>query len=102
MVRLIVPITAIAHQSWPGNVRELQNFIERSVSLSKGPVLNGSLSALRYTQKASASVTLEEAESSHIMQTLRETGGGWWSEWRRCSPGRAPRDVDLQDAATDP
>src|ERR1700683_3831795 len=36
-------ITALAHHSWPGNVRELQNFIERSVILSKGPVLNGSL-----------------------------------------------------------
>jgi transcriptional regulator with GAF, ATPase, and Fis domain len=64
---------ALAHHSWPGNVRELQNFIERSVILSKGPVLDGSLSDLSYTQKASAPVTLEEAESSHILQTLRET-----------------------------
>jgi formate hydrogenlyase transcriptional activator len=81
--RMRKPITAIAdqfmealaHHSWPGNVRELQNFIERSVILSKGPVLRGSLSDLRYMQKASAPVTLEEAESSHILQTLRQTGG---------------------------
>jgi formate hydrogenlyase transcriptional activator len=81
--RMRKPITAIAEQfmealanhSWPGNVRELQNFIERSVILSKGPVLTGSLSDLTRSQKASAPVTLEEAESSHIMAALRETGG---------------------------
>ena len=81
--RLRKPITAIAeqfmealaHHSWPGNVRELQNFIERSVILSKGPVLTGSLSDLTRAQKASAPVTLEEAESSHILQTLLQTGG---------------------------
>ena len=81
--RMRKPITAIAdqfmealaHHSWPGNVRELQNFIERSVILSKAPVLNGSLSDLSYMQKASAPVTLQEAESSHILQTLLQTGG---------------------------
>jgi transcriptional regulator with GAF, ATPase, and Fis domain len=81
--RLRKPITAIAeqfmealaHHSWPGNVRELQNVIERSVILSQGPVLTGSLSDLTCAQKASAPVTLEEAESSHILQTLQETGG---------------------------
>src|ERR1700681_4192669 len=48
--RMRKPITAVAEEfiaactrhSWPGNVRELQNFIERSLILSKGPVLNGS------------------------------------------------------------
>ena len=81
--RMRKPITAIAeqfmealaHHSWPGNVRELQNFIERSLILSKGPVLTGSLSDLTRAQTRSAPVTLEEAESSHILQTLRETGG---------------------------
>jgi transcriptional regulator with GAF, ATPase, and Fis domain len=81
--RMRKPITAIteqfmealAHHSWPGNIRELQNFIERSVILSKGSVLTDALSDLPRAQKASAPVTLEEAESSHILQTLRETGG---------------------------
>jgi formate hydrogenlyase transcriptional activator len=68
-------MAALAHYSWPGNVRELQNFIERSVILSKGPVLNGSLSDLTYATKASAPVTLEQAQSSHILETLRQTGG---------------------------
>jgi len=49
--RMQKPITAIAEQfitacarhAWAGNVRKLQNFIERSVILSKGPVLTGPL-----------------------------------------------------------
>src|ERR1700690_4090996 len=39
-------MTAMARHSWPGNIRELQNFIERSVILSTGPVLTGSLAEL--------------------------------------------------------
>jgi transcriptional regulator with GAF, ATPase, and Fis domain len=81
--RMGKPITAIAdgfmaaltRHSWPGNVRELQNFIERSVSVSTSPVLNGSLPELPYTPKSSAPVTLEEAERSHILQTLLRTEG---------------------------
>jgi formate hydrogenlyase transcriptional activator len=81
--RMRRPITAVAEEfivgctrhSWPGNIRELQNFIERSVILSDGPVLTGSLSDLGYTQAASETATLKEAESSHILETLRETGG---------------------------
>jgi hypothetical protein len=52
----------------------LQNFIERSVILSKGAVLNGSLPELTY-KNLSAPVTLEEAERSHILQTLQQTAG---------------------------
>jgi formate hydrogenlyase transcriptional activator len=44
-------MAALARHSWPGNVRELQNFIERSVILSTGAVLNGSLPELIYTPK---------------------------------------------------
>jgi formate hydrogenlyase transcriptional activator len=81
--RMRKPITVIAEEFiaacachfWPGNVRELQNFIERSVILSQGPVLNGSLSNLTHASKASAPVTLEEAERSHILQTLKQTAG---------------------------
>jgi len=67
-------IAALARHSWPGNVRELQNFIERSVILSKGAVLNGSLPELT-CMTSSAPVTLEEAERSHIVQALQQTGG---------------------------
>jgi len=67
-------MTACTRYSWPGNVRELQNFIERSVILSTSGVLNGPLPELTY-RKASAPVTMEEAERSHILQTLQQTGG---------------------------
>src|ERR1700675_3318955 len=81
--RVRKPITAIADEfmaaltrhPWGGNVRELQNFIERSVILSTGAVLNGSLPELTYTPKSDALITLEEAERSHILQTLLRTEG---------------------------
>src|ERR1700730_6375783 len=55
--RMRKPITAISEEfmtalvghSWPGNVRELQNCIERSVILSSGAVLSGSLSEFTHT-----------------------------------------------------
>jgi len=75
-------MAAVAWHSWPGNVRELQNFIERSVILSTGGVLCCPLLELtRITpdgskwSKSSAPVTLEQAESSYILQTLQETKG---------------------------
>src|SRR5216684_1673435 len=68
-------MTALVRHSWPGNVRELQNFIERSVILSTGAVLNGSLPGVTGRLKLSAPVTLEEAERSHILQTLGQTEG---------------------------
>jgi formate hydrogenlyase transcriptional activator len=75
-------MTALVRHSWPGNVRELQNFIERSVILATGAVLNGSLPELTYTThdgskkpRSSGPVTLEQAESSHILQALLQTEG---------------------------
>jgi transcriptional regulator with GAF, ATPase, and Fis domain len=81
--RMHKPITAVSEKfmealvrhSWPGNVRELQNFIERSVILSTSPVLTGSLPEFTCTSKSSAPVTLEEAERSHIVQTLERADG---------------------------
>jgi transcriptional regulator with GAF, ATPase, and Fis domain len=81
--RMHKPITAISEtfmealvrHSWPGNVRELQNFIERSVILSSGVVLSGSLPEFTGTSKLSKAVTMEEAERSHILQTLQRTDG---------------------------
>src|SRR3989442_1893957 len=68
-------MTALVRHSWPGNVRELQNFIERSVILSTGVVLSGSLTQHEGTSKLSAPVTLEQAERSPILQTLQQTAG---------------------------
>ncbi len=68
-------MAALARHCWPGNVRELQNFIERSVILATGAVLNGSLPELTYRPNLSAPVTLEQADRSHILQTLQQTEG---------------------------
>src|SRR6202167_2267136 len=68
-------ITVLVRHSWPGNVRELQNFIERSVILSTGAVLNGPLPEFRRGPKSFAPVTLEDAERSQILQTLQQTEG---------------------------
>jgi hypothetical protein len=40
-------VKALVSWSWPGNVRELENFIERSVILSRGPSLPAPLAELR-------------------------------------------------------
>ena len=73
-------MAACVRHSWPGNVRELQNIVERSVILSTGPLLRGSLPELTNPvvskwPKASAPVTLKQAEGSHILETLQQTDG---------------------------
>ena len=67
--------TSLERHSWPGNVRELQNFIERTVILSTGAVLSGSLPDVTGTLKLSPPVTLDEAVRSQILQTLQQTEG---------------------------
>jgi formate hydrogenlyase transcriptional activator len=66
---------AIVRYDWPGNVRELQNFIERSVVLSLGRVLEPPLCELKpQTRTPPAKMrTLAQAEREHILQALRET-----------------------------
>jgi formate hydrogenlyase transcriptional activator len=70
-------IAALVHYQWPGNIRELQNLIERSVILSKGPVLRVPLSGLNSSNgtrpDGARRRTLEEAEREHILATLKET-----------------------------
>ena len=61
---------------WPGNVRELENFIERSVILSRGPSLRAPIGEMRSDESQPAgSATLEQVEREHIMRVLRESGG---------------------------
>jgi PAS domain S-box-containing protein len=67
---------ALMSWSWPGNVRELENFIERSVILSRGPSLRAPLSELRTdASEGGGSATLEDVERDHILRIFRETGG---------------------------
>jgi formate hydrogenlyase transcriptional activator len=61
---------------WPGNIRELQNFIERAVVLSPGPVLRPALTDLRLMTKqptAAAAQTLADASRDHILEVLDQS-----------------------------
>ena len=66
---------ALASWPWPGNVRELENFIERSVILSRGPSLRAPLAELRAAEQAGTGSTLAEVERDYILRVFRETGG---------------------------
>jgi formate hydrogenlyase transcriptional activator len=70
---------ALTRWHWPGNVRELENFLERSVILSSGPVLRVPLSELKVEETTTEDdiklTTLDEAERQAILNALRETHG---------------------------
>ena len=62
---------------WPGNVRELENFIERSVILTQGKVLNAPLAELTETPfgAAVATASIESSERDQLLRVLKETRG---------------------------
>jgi formate hydrogenlyase transcriptional activator len=60
---------------WPGNVRELENFIERSVILSRGSSLRAPLAELRADAVEATGGTLADMEREYIIRVLRETAG---------------------------
>jgi formate hydrogenlyase transcriptional activator len=67
---------ALAAWHWPGNVRELENIIERSVILSRGPVLQVPIIELELSPpEVLRSGTLADAEREHIIGALRESAG---------------------------
>ena len=67
-------MTAIENYHWPGNIRELQNFIERSVVLTRGTELRAPVAELRIKKLLDTGThTLADAERAHITSTLRET-----------------------------
>ena len=62
---------------WPGNIRELQNFVERAVLLTSGPVFQTSAADLKTftTRKLpSSGPALAHVERSCMMQALRSSG----------------------------
>ncbi|MGB7946589.1 MAG: sigma 54-interacting transcriptional regulator [Candidatus Binatia bacterium] len=72
-------MTALTEYHWPGNVRELENFVERSVILSRGTELQVPLAELKQRTKVSpltlsdGFTTLENAERAHIVRALGES-----------------------------
>ncbi|MGA9060088.1 MAG: sigma 54-interacting transcriptional regulator [Terracidiphilus sp.] len=74
-------MAALIAWKWPGNIRELENFLERAVILSRGPVLHVPLAELEAIEgeeeesAAEANATLQAAERDHILRALREAKG---------------------------
>ena len=69
---------ALTRWEWPGNIRELENFIERAVILTKGPVLRAPLSELELPEEETAPAedsSLEAKNVSTSLRVLRETKG---------------------------
>jgi formate hydrogenlyase transcriptional activator len=65
---------ALEIYDWPGNIRELQNFIERSVILTKGVELRAPLAELTNQEMPDDIVrTLADADRAHILAALRKT-----------------------------
>ncbi|MFZ0771377.1 MAG: PAS domain S-box protein [Candidatus Sulfotelmatobacter sp.] len=61
--------------AWPGNIRELENFVERSVILTPGSVLQAPLSELHTEPDRNENETLREKERERIIRVLRECNG---------------------------
>jgi PAS domain S-box-containing protein len=69
---------ALTKWDWPGNIRELENFIERCVILTKGPVLRAPLAELQLAEQEAPpneDASLESADRDHILRVLREAKG---------------------------
>jgi len=63
---------------WPGNIRELENFIERSVILTPGSVLQSPLSELEKAAdegNGGENVNLRDRERERILRVLRDCRG---------------------------
>ena len=61
-------MNALVSWGWPGNVRELENFVERSVILSHGPVLNAPSAELWPSNERSREKrTLNGMEREHVV-----------------------------------
>ncbi|HEX9199939.1 MAG TPA: sigma 54-interacting transcriptional regulator [Acidobacteriaceae bacterium] len=72
-------MAALTRWQWPGNIRELENFLERAVILTRGPVLYVPLAELEVEDSQDSegweNPTLQMAEREHILRVLREADG---------------------------
>lgn len=66
----------LVRSEWPGNIRELENFLERSVILTAGSVLQVPLAEMEARSDSDKSgLTLREEERQQIVKVLRECRG---------------------------
>jgi transcriptional regulator with GAF, ATPase, and Fis domain len=72
---------------WPGNVRELRNLVERAMIMANGPTLR---IPPPETEGNEVGTGLSEAERSHILQVLHDTG------WRIRGPHGAAARLGLK------
>ena len=65
-------MAAMKEYPWPGNIRELRNVIERAMILARGPTLQIRFGHTTLPPQAGSTRagTLEDAERSHIIQSL--------------------------------
>jgi formate hydrogenlyase transcriptional activator len=71
-------VETLMQWAWPGNIRELENFVERSVILTPGSVLQAPLSELQMAVdegNRGGSGSLRDQERERILRTLRECKG---------------------------
>jgi formate hydrogenlyase transcriptional activator len=66
---------ALTKWNWPGNIRELENFLERSVILTQGSVLQAPLKELESVDEQEVGDTLEAMNREHIVRTLQLSHG---------------------------
>ncbi|HET9285239.1 MAG TPA: sigma 54-interacting transcriptional regulator [Candidatus Angelobacter sp.] len=60
---------------WPGNIRELENFIERSVILTHGPILRVPIGELSDNAEKAVAVSPDTKERENILRILKDTKG---------------------------
>ena len=73
-----IPVSVLKQLSawhWPGNVRELENFIERSVILTQGSVLNVPLGELKGSPVSAETGSVGSAERNELIRALKESRG---------------------------
>jgi formate hydrogenlyase transcriptional activator len=85
-------MTAMISFTWPGNIRELQNFIERSVILSRDETLAAPIAELDGALLSSeiSAKTLHGMERETILNALRAAGG------KLSGPGGAAESLGLK------
>src|SRR5246500_2470490 len=65
----------LAAWHWPGNIRELENFIERSVILTRGTALQVPIGELGNGKATSAPSRREADDGDEILRVLKDTRG---------------------------